>query len=78
MIDLVSSKKDSSLPEIVSPDKRPKFVVHELIEDESPRINDVTQTFAIHTNLAASMDSIELAPQLGNKPQQSLLAGDDS
>lgn len=68
MMDLVTPKKDSSLPDIVSPEKRPKFVVHELIEDESPRNNDITQTFAIHTNLAASMDSIELAPHLGNKP----------
>ena len=78
----VSPKKESVLPEIISPEKREKFVVHEMIIDDSPRFNEsirADDTFAVlHTNIAASMSSIEIAPNLGNKSQQDLVEADQS
>ena len=40
-------RKGSFLPSIVSPEKRDKFIVHEIIEEQTPRDNhDLSRTAA--------------------------------
>ena len=41
-------RKGSLLPSIVSPEKRDKFIVHEIIEEQTPRDNhDLSRTAAL-------------------------------
>ena len=54
-------RKGSLLPSIVSPEKRDKFIVHEIIEEHTPRDNHDLSCTAART-IGQSMDTLELTP----------------